>query len=175
MGSEPLTLPLLVKAAGGATPLPSPSPWPFSSSSEEDDKATELPEESSNSSQNQPLTKGVEKHCLPRDGYRCVLSNIWSGKCPDELRPAHVSILETAPTQICHIIPLALAQAEHSSCVDWSPICHMFPGLRTHIADHLENIDGPANIFTTMTEVHLAFGKFDLAFDRQVRTKLFLK
>lgn len=94
-----------VKATGGKTPRPSPSPL---GAVEAQVQATE---DWPGASAHHASTRTLEKACLERDGYRCIVTGHFSNKTPAALLPAGGG---TVNTQTCHIIPLALAQYDEN-------------------------------------------------------------
>lgn len=91
-----------MKATGGATPAPSPSPF-----SDEGQGTQEL-EDTISPSQLRSSSRETEKHYLPRDNYKCIITGYWSHKAPKNHLPSNAGTIIN--TQIAHIIPYSLAQ-----------------------------------------------------------------
>ncbi|PGH06438.1 hypothetical protein AJ79_06528 [Helicocarpus griseus UAMH5409] len=151
-----------LKSAGGATPTSTPSTY-----EELEVQADEL----SGSLGSYASSKSLERICFPRDNFKRVVTQLMSQRMPQYLRPAN-SI--PAPTQTCHIVPLALAQHGSSdqgilqaSRTTWSTLYRLFPGLESRMigSNLLTDINNPRNLFTVVETVHSTFGRFDLALE----------
>lgn len=106
----------------------------------------------------------LRRHCLERDGNKCVLSGHYS------LNDPHPNNVSTSHLEAAHIIPFALGlfQANDNAVVDrhaiiWVNLRRYFPAL-CDMSFTSEQINLEKNILMLDSMLHKEFGGFRLAF-----------
>ncbi|OAA55875.1 hypothetical protein SPI_08082 [Niveomyces insectorum RCEF 264] len=105
--------------------------------------------------------------CLQRDGYRCAITGKvdahWTHKVPQTGRKG-------SRTQCAHILPFALRNFDEENACEkknkatiWWALHRYFPELKDRIGP--ESINQHENALTMATQLHVALGSFDLAFE----------
>ncbi|KAJ5263782.1 hypothetical protein N7478_011387 [Penicillium angulare] len=152
-----LVIPL--KAKGGKTPAITPSPRQGVEDSIEDLRGLDI----------SPITRSLQrvlgKHCLERDGNRCVITGFHLNH---EGAPRNARI---APLEAAHIIPVALGSFDkydpesvtrHRTL--WNTFARYFPAVERYCQDSTL-INEERNILTLTSTQHREFGEFRLVLE----------
>jgi len=167
LASHLLTAVLVPMKAHGRTPAVSPTPR-FGGEDSIEEIASELTEPSSRNDQ-----KWLKAACLRRDNNRCVISGYYDAIIAIEsMTASDLDNTVTADTDAAHIIPFSLgtfAESERrNTAAIWDALYRCFPSLRSRINLSLDKINDTYNATTLITNLHAAFGKFQLALEPTV-------
>ncbi|KAL1967979.1 hypothetical protein VTN77DRAFT_2396 [Rasamsonia byssochlamydoides] len=152
-----LTSILVPMKARSATPTVTPSPF------DDNDDAVKQIAASMDESPSRKSQAQLEKLCLHRDNFRCMVTGIVDVDSKG-MRASLAGI--SGPTQLSHILPLSIGRwdnnkQDHAVSQVWATLTKCFPRIELGPSD----INHPTNLMTLYDTVHSAFGKFTLAFE----------
>ncbi|KAJ9249239.1 hypothetical protein DTO207G8_6893 [Paecilomyces variotii] len=157
LSSHLVTSILVPMKARAPTPAVTPSPF------DDNDDAVEAVAQVMDCPANRNSQEWLKKRCLRRDGYHCMVTNIYDNRAAAHLIP---SSAHTAPTELSHIIPLSIGswednKTDHKVAQIWATLGKCFPSINMKPTE----VNDDYNLMTLVSLAHSDFGNFTLAFE----------
>ncbi|KAF7179812.1 hypothetical protein CNMCM7691_008863 [Aspergillus felis] len=109
----------------------------------------------------------LQEDALRRDGNKCVISGHYD-VLSEELYPDEI----TADLETAYIVPFALSKfnneyEKQQMIAVWTNIFRYFPGVRSRLNFHYQNINSMVNVMTLSLPLHTQFRRFSLALEQE--------